>query len=52
MRPAPTAPIGADRLNAMDCPSHPGVDEDLANGTGMEHLARGNYAANVVVCLQ
>jgi hypothetical protein len=30
----------------MDCPSHPFVEEALANGTGMEHLARGNYCAN------
>ena len=43
---ATTAPIGDKRLAAMDCPAHPIVDEKLANGTGMEHLARGNYAAN------
>jgi prepilin-type N-terminal cleavage/methylation domain-containing protein len=41
-----TAPIGAQHLPAMDCPSHPFTDEQLANGTGMEHLARGNYCAN------
>jgi prepilin-type N-terminal cleavage/methylation domain-containing protein len=40
-----TAPIGAEHLPAMDCPSHPIVHEQLQNGTGMEHLARGNYAA-------
>jgi prepilin-type N-terminal cleavage/methylation domain-containing protein len=38
--------IGDQHLPAMDCPSHPLVDEKLANGTGMEHLARGNYCAN------
>jgi prepilin-type N-terminal cleavage/methylation domain-containing protein/prepilin-type processing-associated H-X9-DG protein len=37
--------IGDKHLAAMDCPAHPFVDEQLANGTGMEHLARGNYAA-------
>ena len=42
---ATTAPIGDKHLKAMDCPSHPFNDEKLANGTGMEHLARGNYAA-------
>jgi type II secretory pathway pseudopilin PulG len=42
---ATTAPIGDKRLVAMDCPSHPSTDEQLANGTNMEHLARGNYAA-------
>jgi prepilin-type N-terminal cleavage/methylation domain-containing protein len=31
---------------AMTCPTHPSNDEKLANGTGMEHLARGNYCAN------
>jgi prepilin-type N-terminal cleavage/methylation domain-containing protein len=40
-----TAPIGRERLPAMDCPAHPPNDEQLDNGTGMEHLARGNYAA-------
>lgn len=40
-----TAPIGERRLNAMDCPAHPNNDEQLNNGTNMEHLARGNYAA-------
>ncbi len=38
-------PIGDSRISAMDCPSHPRNDEHMANGTGMEHLARGNYAA-------
>ncbi|MCI0701818.1 MAG: DUF1559 domain-containing protein [Planctomycetia bacterium] len=37
--------IGDKHLAAMDCPSHPFNDEKLANGTRMEHLARGNYAA-------
>ena len=39
-------PIGDKHLPAMDCPSHPFNDEQLDNGTGMEHLARGNYCAN------
>lgn len=38
-------PIGDTQLSAMDCPSHPFAEELMANGTGMEHLARGNYAA-------
>jgi prepilin-type N-terminal cleavage/methylation domain-containing protein len=38
-------PIGDKRLDAMDCPAHPVNDEKLDNGTNMEHLARGNYAA-------
>jgi hypothetical protein len=38
--------IGDQHLSAMDCPSHPFNDERLSNGTGMEHLARGNYCAN------
>jgi prepilin-type processing-associated H-X9-DG protein len=42
---ATTAPIGDKRLVTMDCPSHPPNDEQLNNGTGMEHLARGNFAA-------
>ncbi len=37
--------VGRDPLPFTTCPSHPAVDEQLANGTGMEHLARGNYAA-------
>jgi prepilin-type N-terminal cleavage/methylation domain-containing protein/prepilin-type processing-associated H-X9-DG protein len=37
--------IGNQHLDAMDCPSHPMNTENLANGTGMEDLARGNYAA-------
>jgi prepilin-type N-terminal cleavage/methylation domain-containing protein len=40
------APIGMVRLSKMDCPAHPPNDEQLDNGTGMEHLARGNYAAS------
>ncbi|MCU0876411.1 MAG: DUF1559 domain-containing protein [Pirellulaceae bacterium] len=39
-------PIGDSPFKAMSCPSHPSADERLANGTGMEHLARGNYCAN------
>jgi prepilin-type N-terminal cleavage/methylation domain-containing protein/prepilin-type processing-associated H-X9-DG protein len=38
-------PVGDSHLVMMDCPSHPFTDELMANGTGMEHLARGNYAA-------
>lgn len=38
-------PIGDSKLNIMNCPSHPNNDEKLSNGTGMEHLARGNYCA-------
>jgi prepilin-type N-terminal cleavage/methylation domain-containing protein len=38
-------PIGDRHLPVMDCPSHPMNDEQLSNGTGMEHLARGNFAA-------
>jgi prepilin-type N-terminal cleavage/methylation domain-containing protein/prepilin-type processing-associated H-X9-DG protein len=37
--------IGDKHLPVMDCPSHPAHDEVLGNGTGMEHLARGNFAA-------
>ena len=40
-----TAPIGATHLITMDCPSQPWNNEQLNNGTNMEHLARGNYAA-------
>jgi prepilin-type N-terminal cleavage/methylation domain-containing protein/prepilin-type processing-associated H-X9-DG protein len=38
-------PVGMVHLHKMDCPSHPLENEQLANGTNMEHLARGNYAA-------
>ncbi len=38
-------PIGSSHLAQMDCPSHPVTEEQLANGTNMEDLARGNYAA-------
>ncbi|HZZ81503.1 MAG TPA: DUF1559 domain-containing protein [Gemmataceae bacterium] len=38
-------PIGNTHLQAMDCPAHPFNDEKMSNGTGMEDLARGNYAA-------
>lgn len=37
--------IGSERVPFMDCASHPKNDQQMANGTGMEHLARGNYAA-------
>ncbi len=37
--------VGSVQLDIMSCPSHPTVDEKLDNGTGMEDLARGNYAA-------
>jgi hypothetical protein len=37
--------IGEKHLKVMDCASHPFNEEELANGTGMEHLARGNFAA-------
>jgi len=39
------ADVGNKRIHAMDCPAHPPNDEQLNNGTNMEHLARGNYAA-------
>lgn len=38
-------PIGNEMLAIMTCPTHPTGTERLANGTGMEDLARGNYAA-------
>lgn len=38
-------PIGNTRIPLMDCPSHPSNNETMANGTAMEDLARGNYAA-------
>lgn len=38
-------PVGDQHLVVMDCPAHPFNDEKLDNGTGMEHLARGNFAA-------
>jgi prepilin-type N-terminal cleavage/methylation domain-containing protein/prepilin-type processing-associated H-X9-DG protein len=37
--------IGNAHLNVMDCPSHPMNKELFKNGTNMEDLARGNYAA-------
>lgn len=37
--------IGSERVPFMDCPSHPKNEQLMANGTGLEHLARGNYAA-------
>jgi prepilin-type N-terminal cleavage/methylation domain-containing protein len=36
---------GSRHLPIMDCPTHPFDDQRLDNGTDMEHLARGNYAA-------
>ncbi len=39
------AEIGDRRLDAMCCAAHPTHEEKLDNGTGMEHLARGNFAA-------
>lgn len=38
-------PVGDQMLKVMTCPTHPIGTERLANGTGMEDLARGNYAA-------
>ena len=38
-------PIGNSHLQAMDCPAQPWNDELMADGTDMEDLARGNYAA-------
>jgi type II secretory pathway pseudopilin PulG len=38
-------PIGNTHLPIMDCPSHPFSGELMADGTNMEDLARGNYAA-------
>jgi prepilin-type processing-associated H-X9-DG protein len=39
-------PVGDKQLAVMLCPSHPPTREVLQNGTGMEHLARGNMCAN------
>jgi prepilin-type N-terminal cleavage/methylation domain-containing protein len=39
-------PVGDKQLSVMNCPSHPPNIEELANGTGMEHLARGNFCAS------
>ncbi|MDB5392097.1 MAG: hypothetical protein JWM11_7743, partial [Planctomycetaceae bacterium] len=38
-------PIGNSPLVIMNCPTHPMVSELMSNGTSMEDLARGNYAA-------
>ena len=38
--------VGADPLPFTACPTHPNTSERLANGTGMEDLARGNYCAS------
>ena len=37
--------VGYEMIDVMTCPSHPLRKERLQNGTGMEDLARGNYAA-------
>jgi type II secretory pathway pseudopilin PulG len=37
--------IGNTHLPIMDCPSHPVSNELMSDGTNMEDLARGNYAA-------
>ncbi len=37
--------VGYEMLDVMTCPSHPLRKQRLQNGTGMEDLARGNYAA-------
>ncbi len=38
-------PVGDRHLPIYDCPTHPWTDEKMGNGTGMEDLGRGNYAA-------
>jgi prepilin-type N-terminal cleavage/methylation domain-containing protein len=38
-------PIGNKHLPIMDCATHPFNQELMSNGTAMEDLARGNYAA-------
>lgn len=38
--------VGNAPLPFYSCPSHPAADHQFANGTGMEHLGRGNYGAN------
>jgi len=38
--------VGSQPLPAYTCPSHPSADHQMANGTAMEHLGRGNYGAN------
>lgn len=40
-----STPIGDKHLGMMDCPTHPLNDEQMGNGSGMENLGRGNYAA-------
>jgi prepilin-type N-terminal cleavage/methylation domain-containing protein len=37
--------VGSKHFEAMDCPSHPYDDHQFGNGTAMENLGRGNYAA-------
>ncbi|QDV19315.1 putative major pilin subunit [Gimesia panareensis] len=37
--------VGSRQIDAMLCPSHPKNREQFANGTALENLARGNYAA-------
>lgn len=38
--------VGSAPLPFYSCPSHPAADHQMANGTAMEHLGRGNYGAN------
>lgn len=38
--------VGRDPLPLTFCPTHPSTSDRLANGTGMEDLARGNYCAS------
>lgn len=38
-------PVGNKQMDAFSCPSSPNPGGELANGTGMEHLGRGNYGA-------
>ncbi|QDV51962.1 DUF1559 domain-containing protein [Gimesia fumaroli] len=38
--------VGSKQISSMLCPSHPKNQEQFGNGTGLENLARGNYAAN------
>lgn len=38
--------VGSQPLPIYTCPSHPAADHQMANGTAMEHLGRGNYGAN------
>ena len=38
-------PVGNTMVPAFTCPSSPDPGGQFANGTGMEHLGRGNYGA-------